>query len=64
MKATIDSAKCMGHGLCYSLAPNVFADDDQGYGHVIGEGEVSPAQAEEARTGAANCPESAISVTE
>ena len=72
MKATIDSAKCMGHGLCYSLAPNVFADDDQGYGHVIGEvigegigeGEVPPAQAEEARTGAANCPESAISVTE
>jgi ferredoxin len=54
----------MGHGLCYSLAPNVFADDDQGYGHVIGEGEVPPAQAEEARTGAANCPESAISVTE
>ncbi len=37
MRATIDSAKCMGHGMCYSLAPNVFADDDQGYGHVIGE---------------------------
>ena len=50
MRATIDSAKCMGHGMCYSLAPNVFTDDDQGYGHVIGEGigegEVPPAQAE------------------
>ncbi|HYR12902.1 MAG TPA: ferredoxin [Mycobacterium sp.] len=33
-------------------------------GEGIGEGEVPPAQAEEARTGAANCPESAISVTE
>jgi ferredoxin len=50
--------------MCYSLAPNVFADDDEGYGHVIGDGEVPPAHVEEARTGAANCPESAISVTE
>jgi ferredoxin len=54
--------------MCYSLAPNVFTDDDQGYGHVIGEGigegQVPPAQAEEARNGAANCPEGAISVTE
>jgi ferredoxin len=64
MRAAIDSAKCMGHGMCYSLAPNVFADDDEGYGHVIGDGEVPPAHVEEARTGAANCPESAISVTE
>jgi ferredoxin len=64
MRASIDSAKCMGHGICYSLAPNVFADDDQGYGHVIGDGEVPPALAEAARNGAANCPESAISVTE
>ena len=29
MRATIDSAKCMGHGMCYSLAPNVFTDDDR-----------------------------------
>jgi ferredoxin len=64
MRVTIDPAKCMGHGMCYSLAPNVFADDDQGYGHVIGEGEVPPAQAAAARNGAANCPEGAISVTE
>jgi ferredoxin len=64
VRATIDSAKCMGHGMCYSLAPNVFEDDDEGYGHVIGDGEVSQAHAEEARNGAANCPEGAISVTE
>jgi ferredoxin len=64
MRATVDSAKCMGHGMCYSLAPNVFADDDEGYGQVIGDGEVAPAQADEARNGAANCPEGAISVTD
>jgi ferredoxin len=64
VKATIDSAKCMGHGMCYSLAPNVFTDDDEGYGHVIGDGDVPQGNVEDARTGAANCPESAISVTD
>lgn len=64
MRATIDVDKCMGHGMCYALAPNVFTDDDQGYGHVIGDGEVPSEQAEGARNGAANCPERAISVTE
>jgi ferredoxin len=64
VKANIDSAKCMGHGLCYSLAPNVFTDDDEGYGHVIGDGEVPSEHADAARNGAANCPEGAISVTE
>jgi len=54
----------MGHGICYALAPNVFEDDDQGYGHVIGDGQVPQEQAEAARNGAANCPEGAISVTE
>ena len=64
MRTTIDSAKCTGHGMCYSLAPDVFEDDDEGYGHVIKDGEVPPAHVEEARNGAANCPEGAISVTE
>ncbi|WP_102141965.1 ferredoxin [Mycobacterium hubeiense] len=64
MKVTIDAAKCMGHGMCYSLAPNVFTDDDHGYGQVVADGEVSPLDVEAARNGAANCPEAAISVTE
>lgn len=64
MKVSIDSGKCMGHGMCYSLAPNVFADDDEGYGQVIGDGDVPPDQLDGARTGAANCPESAISLAD
>ena len=64
MRVTIDPAKCMGHGMCYSLAPGVFTDDDEGYGHVVGDGEVPPAQADEARSGAANCPEGAITVAD
>jgi ferredoxin len=63
VRATIDADKCMGHGVCYALAPNVFEDDDQGYGHVIGDGEVPQEHTHEARNGAANCPEGAISVT-
>jgi len=62
MKVSIDRNKCMGHGMCYSLAPSVFVDDDEGYGHVIGDGTVPPDRVEAARTGAANCPEGAISI--
>jgi ferredoxin len=62
LRTTIDADKCMGHGMCYALAPTVFTDDDEGYGHVIGDGEVPHEYAEQARNGAANCPEGAISV--
>jgi ferredoxin len=62
MKVSIDPGKCMGHGMCYALAPSVYTDDDEGFGQVIGDGAVTPNQADAARTGAANCPESAIAV--
>ena len=64
MRVSIDPDKCMGHGVCYGMAPNVYADDDQGYGLVIGDGVVGDDDAEEARAGAANCPESAITVAD
>jgi ferredoxin len=64
VKVAIDSDKCMGHGMCYGLAPNVYVDDDEGYGQVIGDGTVGDDAAEAARSGAANCPESAIAVTD
>lgn len=62
MKVSIDPDKCMGHGMCYASAPSVFVDDDDGYGQVIGDGTVPPDDVEAARTGAANCPEAAITV--
>ncbi|BBZ59268.1 ferredoxin [Mycolicibacterium monacense] len=62
MKVAIDSDKCMGHGMCYALAPDVYTDDEHGYGHVIGDGTVRDDQAEAARHAAANCPESAVAV--
>jgi ferredoxin len=46
------------------MAPNVYTDDDHGYGHVIGDGVVGDDDAEAALSGAANCPESAITVAD
>jgi ferredoxin len=48
--------------MCYALAPSVYVDDDHGYGQVIGDGTVPADQLEAARSGAANCPEAAISL--
>jgi ferredoxin len=64
VKVAIDTDKCMGHGMCYGLAPNVYTDDDDGYGQVIGDGTVGDDEADAARNGAANCPESAITVSD
>jgi ferredoxin len=64
VKVQIDSEKCQGHGRCYDLAPDVFTDDEEGNGQVIGDGLVTSANEESARLAVANCPESAISILE
>ncbi|HEY1705075.1 MAG TPA: ferredoxin [Trebonia sp.] len=61
MKLTIDTSKCQGHGRCYDLAPDLFGDDDEGYGTVLGDGTVPADREDEARRVIANCPEGAIS---
>ena len=61
MKVQITSA-CTGHGMCYVHAPEVFTDDEQGYGQPIADGTVAPGAEESARTAAANCPEGAINI--
>ena len=60
MKVQISSERCQGHGRCYDLAPSLFGDDDEGYGKVLGDGTVPPAQEHEARLAVLNCPEHAI----
>jgi ferredoxin len=63
MKIELDRERCQGHGRCYVLAPAVFAADDDGYGTVVNE--IVPAELEnDARKGAGNCPEDAITITE
>lgn len=57
--------KCSGHGRCYSVAKDVYEDDDIGYNAAVGQTfEVGPDRAEQARLGADNCPERAILITE
>lgn len=64
MKLHIDSERCQGHGRCYDLAPDLFGDDDEGFGKVLGEGAVSAGREREARLAVANCPERAIDLDE
>jgi len=63
MKVRIDPERCQGHGRCYDLAPELFGDDEEGYGQVLGDGAVPPGQQDAARLAVANCPERAIEVT-
>jgi ferredoxin len=63
MKVRVDLGKCVGHGRCYALAPEVFGEDERGHCRVLRE--VIPAAFEhQARLGEANCPEDAIRVEE
>jgi ferredoxin len=64
VKLRIDPGKCQGHGRCYDLSPDLFGDDDEGYGQVLGDGLVPAGRLEEARKAVANCPEGAISLSE
>jgi ferredoxin len=63
MKISVDENLCVGHGRCYALAPDVFGADDFGHCEILNE---SPegALAEQARLGAENCPERAITIDE
>jgi ferredoxin len=62
VKVQIDTGLCQGHGRCYDLAPDLFGEDDEGYGMVLFDGIVAPGGERDARLAAANCPERAIKV--
>ncbi len=63
MKISIDEQLCTGHARCVAMAPNLFTDDDRGYGVVIGDGTVTDALVDEAHRAVAACPERAISLS-
>ena len=64
MRVRIDSGRCQGHGRCYDLVPDLFGDDDEGFGKVLGDGLVPAGKEQQARLAVANCPEQAIEVVE
>ena len=59
MKVLIDASLCVGHGRCYALGPEVFEEDERGH-CLSGSKQVPPELVDQARLGAANCPEHAI----
>ena len=61
MRVSVDPARCVGHGRCYVLAPDVFGEDERGH-CVIVEADVPSELEDQARLGADNCPESAIRI--
>jgi ferredoxin len=62
MRVDVDLKACAGHGQCAATAPDVYTLDADGFCLPVGD---VPAGAEEdAREGAASCPEQAIAVTE
>jgi ferredoxin len=64
VKLQINSETCQGHGRCYDLAPDLFGEDDEGFGQVLDDGIVPPDREREARLAVANCPERAIELLE
>ena len=61
MRVRIDQSLCAGHGRCFSLAPEVFDYDEEGFG-VLRLETVTPDLEAAARRSAGACPERAIAV--
>jgi ferredoxin len=65
VKLQVDT-QCVGHGRCYTLAPQLLTCDDEGYVTIRGGDpiEVPDGMEELARDVEGSCPESAITVTD
>lgn len=61
MQIIVDREKCTGHGRCYVLAPEIYGADDEGY-CVLLKTDIPEDQRDEAKRGALNCPEDAITI--
>jgi ferredoxin len=64
LRVKVDRARCQGHARCNALAPELFALDELGNAHEIGDGRVPAGLADKAWLAKANCPELAIEVIE
>jgi ferredoxin len=64
MQAHIDRKRCTGHGRCYTVAPEVFDSDDEGYGVVVIDGDVPEDLQEAIKRAVLNCPEHAVSLSD
>ena len=60
-RVLLDSERCVGHGRCYELAPEVFGEDERGYSCLLHH-KIPASLAPQAQSAEANCPEQAIRV--
>jgi ferredoxin len=61
---SVDAAKCTGHGRCYTVAPNLLSDDEEGFVTLRGNSmAIDDAQLADAEEAEAACPERAITLT-
>ena len=63
MKVAVDADRCRGHGVCWSLCPEVFTLLDDGYS-VVEVSEVPPEFEDAVRAAVNQCPEHAITAEE
>jgi ferredoxin len=61
LRVRVDEGRCVGHGRCYVLGPEVFGEDEVGRCVLLVQ-EVPAALAGQARLGEQNCPEGAIEI--
>lgn len=63
MRITVDASLCSGQGRCYSVAPELFSPDDEGFCAERGQTlDVPSAQSGTAKLAVDSCPEGAISL--
>jgi ferredoxin len=59
----VDAARCTGHGRCYSVAPDLLSDDDEGFVTLRGNSmPIEDDQLSDAEEAVAACPERAITL--
>jgi ferredoxin len=64
MRLSVDESRCTGHGRCYSAAPTLLSDDEEGFVTLRGSSmEIADDQVADAEEAVAACPERAITLT-
>lgn len=65
MRVRVDGELCTGHGRCWTLAPEVYDADDEGYNGGVGTTiDVPPGLEAAALKGVRSCPEGALTIIE
>lgn len=63
MRVVVDEVKCVGHGVCESLADDLFEVGDDGYTHLLVD-EIPADRTEAAQNAVRSCPAQALSTTD